>query len=420
MPASHLLLLLLGCLGGWQLATAATRDVVRQIATLIENNYFDPDKAAAIAAELRRTHRAGAYAQLDSRDLANRLTRALKPYDQHFNVVWVAASAVREPRNAGSLQSPFGARSGYGFRAFERLSGNIGYLDLRFFAYFSERDPAAPERMAAAAALQLLDGTAALILDLRNNFGGWSPMVGYLVSAFVPADAEVYNVIHGRHGTESERPVRPHAQPRTDLPIYILVSGSTASAAESAAYTLQAARRAIVVGERTAGAANPGGEFPVGAGFNVFISIGTPINPITGSNWEGVGVTPDVPVDAALALSRAHQLAIEHLLSQPENAGSAELTWTLEALHATQSPPPRGALKEFAAEYSDVSVSFVDGDLLLRRDRRAPLRLRPLRDDTFFVADDPLRRVVFERDGQGKIRGLQLVRASGLSSWHPK
>ena len=129
----------------------------------------------------------------------------------------------------------------------------------------------------------------AVIIDLRYNGGGSPAMVGYLVSAFTPRDADIYNVFHGREGTESERPKDAYASPRLDVPLYVLISGLSASAAESTTYTLQAAHRATVVGEPSAGAANPGGEFPVGDGFNVFISTGTPVNPVTGKNWEGVG-----------------------------------------------------------------------------------------------------------------------------------
>jgi C-terminal processing protease CtpA/Prc len=78
------------------------------------------------------------------------------------------------------------------------------------------------------------------------------------------------------------------------MPKYVLISGRTASAAESLAYTLQAARRATVIGEISAGAANPGGAFPVGDGFEVFVSISSPVNPVTGTNWNIVGVKPDI------------------------------------------------------------------------------------------------------------------------------
>jgi C-terminal processing protease CtpA/Prc len=146
-------------------------------------------------------------------------------------------------------------------------------------------------------------------------------MVGYLMSAFTKPNATIYDVIHYRAGTESERPAQLYPHPRLDIPLYVLTSGRTASAAEAMAYELQAAGRAVVVGEVSSGAANPGGEFPAGEGFNVFISIGTPVNPLTRGNWEGKGVDPDVHVPADAALHRAQVLALEEVLARQGSAG---------------------------------------------------------------------------------------------------
>ena len=162
------------------------------------------------------------------------------------------------------------------------LPGNIGYIDMRGFADFAADGDQAP-RQAADAALALVAGTDALIFDLRDNGGGSPAMVGYLIGHFVPDGAKIYNIFKTRGEPDSdEAPSAPIAgQRRLDTPLYVLTSGRTASAAESFAYTLQAAKRASVVGEASAGGANPGGGAPLGDGLSVFISSGTPINPIS-------------------------------------------------------------------------------------------------------------------------------------------
>ena len=71
-----------------------------------------------------------------------------------------------------------------------------------------------------------------------------APQFHYLVSAFTPADARIYNVFHSREGTISEAPSVYRANPRLDVPVYILTSARTGSAAEALPYTLQAAGRA--------------------------------------------------------------------------------------------------------------------------------------------------------------------------------
>jgi hypothetical protein len=416
-PLSRAALLLAAiCTMAPHAALTATRDVVERIATLIENNYFDADKATDIARQLRAAERAGEFRALsDPRDLAAALTSRLKPVDQHFNVTWLRA-APSQPLVNGASQ-PSGRRAS-GLRSVELLPGGLGYIDLRFFTYIDFKNPDDPARLAADAALQMTADASALILDLRNNGGGWPEMVGYFVSAFVPADAAVYNVVRRRDGTESERPAELYRAPRTDIPLFVLVSGGTASAAESAAYTLQAAKRALVIGERTLGAANPGGEFPVGEGFNIFISTGTPLNPFTGANWEGVGVKPDVEVDAQQALTQAQILALQKLLESRPDA--TDLKWALEALHAESKPTPAASVRDYAGTYAGASITVSGNALQLRRERRLPLTLVRLRDDIFFVSGDPLRRVNFERDPAGRIRGFQLVRANGPTAWHPR
>ena len=134
-------------------------------------------------------------------------------------------------------------------------------------------------------------------------------MVGYLASAFVAPGSDIYNTFRTRGVSLSEAPARPYATPRTQVPLYVLVDGGTASAAESFAYTLRSAGRAIVVGERSAGAANPGAMIDIGEGFSVFVSDGTPVNPITHANWEATGIAPDVAVASKDALETASRLA---------------------------------------------------------------------------------------------------------------
>ena len=428
-------LLLLACVGIALLpppatATAAPRDVVEQVATLIENNYFDPTRAAAIADDLRAGARAGQFDSLrDPRDLATAVTARLQPSDHHFRLTWSPAGQPTSDRpdsaNPGPAQSleTLERRNAYGFRRVEILPGALGYIDLRTFADFSFAKPDEPARQAADAALALVASADAVIVDLRNNGGGSPNMVGYLVSAFTPPDANIYNTFRHRDTVGTERPKQSYAKPRLDVPLYILISGRTASAAESTAYTLQAAKRAVLVGEVSRGAANPGGELPVGDGFNVFISTSTAINPITGTNWEGVGVKPDVPVSPDKALERAEILALQGVLAQDPNGASVETRWILEALQseATPAPSPGAPLSDYVGTYTaGASIIAERAGLALRRDRSPPWSLVRIHDDVFAVRDEPFRRVQFERNASRKITRFELVRAGGPAAWFSK
>jgi hypothetical protein len=406
-------------------ATTAPRAVVEQVATLIEINYFDATRAAAIADDLRIQARSGQFDSLrDPRDLAAAVTARLHAQDHHFRLSWAPterpAAAPPDRADPGPVQTleVLERRNAYGFRRVEMLPGALGYIDLRTFADFSFTKPDEPARQAADAALTMVSSADAIIIDLRNNAGGSPNMVGYLVSAFTPPDANIYNTLQHRDRAESERPRQSYPKPRLTVPLYILISGRTASAAESTAYTLQAAKRAVIVGEVSGGAANPGGEFPVDDGFNVFISTSTAINPVTGTNWEGVGVRPDVPVSPEKALERAEILALEAVLAQAPN--SVETRWVLEALQAEAAPPasPKSPLSDYAGTYTGgASIVVQNAELGLRRDRRPPWPLVRIHGDVFAVRDEPYRRVQFERNASGRITRFQLVRAGGPAAW---
>lgn len=400
------------------------RATVARLADLIEDKYFDAMKGAAIAVALRSAAQSGDFDALrQPRDLASALTSLLHPLDHHFRVMlstgpegrW-AGSASSDALDASSLER----RSAYGFRRVEMLPGALGYIDLQSFAYLSASRRDDPGRAAANAALQLVAGANAIIIDLRDNVGGSIDMAAYLVSAFTPPGTNVYDVIHWRNGTDSERPMLPYPKPRLDEPLYLLTSARTASAAEAAAYALHVSGRAVIVGEQSAGAANVGGIFPVDEKLGVFIPIGTPINPVTGSNWEGTGIAPDFVVPAQAALPYAEQLALTAVLArQSDGPGAAYTRAVLEALRAQGSHPPGAPLSRYAGVYSGVTVTAAGDLLTLRQGNRMPSTLQRLAGDTFFDQDDPARRMVFERGADGAITGLWLIYTNGHELWFP-
>ncbi|MDO9338503.1 MAG: S41 family peptidase [Caulobacter sp.] len=398
------------------------REVAARAAKAIEDLYFDPARAGAIAADLRKEAAAGKYDRLtDPRDLATTLTDRLRPLDGHFSVTYDPGRRQPRPGPGPAGGPPPGpiaedeageARIAYGFGRVEMLPGAIGYINMSAFADFASDD--APARRAADAALTLVSGADAVIIDLRFNGGGSPAMVGYLASAFTPRGAEIFNTFHSREGTESEAPATWSARPRTDVPVFILVSGRTGSAAESFPYTLQAARRAVVVGEPTGGAANPGGPADLGDGFSIFISRGAPINPITRANWEGVGVKPDVAVPAAEALGRAHILALEAVLAKSPNGPFAQDSrWTLEALKAQAAAPVAYARGDYLGTYGPVSVIEEGGRMLIKRQGRPGWAVTALGGDVFFDTVTLARRAVFERDADGRVVALEVKGPTG-------
>lgn len=282
----------------------SARELADAVADTIATNYYDPALGKRHAAALREEALAGRFDDAGDPDaLASAMTGFLRRRDRHFAVRRSDTDDRRAPdRGPRAARAPSPAD---GIGRVEVLPGNIGYLELRGFADFAFGDPAARARRGIDGALQRIAGTKAVIVDLRDNAGGSPAMVGYLVSAFVAPGADIFNTFHWQGGSASEAPREWYAQPRADVPLYVLVGPGTASAAESFAYTLKHADRATVVGQPSAGAANPGRSFGLGNGYSAFVPTGSPINPKTGRNWEGVGVQPDIAVSAADALEAA-------------------------------------------------------------------------------------------------------------------
>lgn len=91
---------------------------------------------------------------------------------------------------------------------------------------------------------------------------------------------------------------------RTDVPIFLLTSEITFSAAEMFAYDLQVRNRATLVGDSTGGGAHSVGLYQIDDLFEIYVPTERAINPVTSGNWEGAGVIPDVVVPSETAWTR--------------------------------------------------------------------------------------------------------------------
>jgi hypothetical protein len=297
-----------------------------------------PDVAEVMAASLEERLRAGEYAGLgDQAALALQLTRDLRAvgHDKHLAVVWnppgEAGEEPTEDSHPGAWQDD-AAHTNFGFERVERLAGNVGYLDLRAFY------PAEEAGELCAAAMSFLRRTLALIVDLRKNIGGEPSGVALLCSYFFAPEPVRLNDLYSRAdgGTQQwwTMPWLPGAR-YLNKPVYVLTSAFTFSAAEELAYNLQALKRCTVVGETTGGGANPGGFYRLTGGFEAFIPNSRAINPVTGTNWEGTGVAPDVQVPAEDAQVVAYRLALTHVvgLAGAGNLSTASTQEAHQALH---------------------------------------------------------------------------------------
>ena len=193
------------------------------------------------------------------------------------------------------------------FSKVQVLPHKIGYLKLDSFP-----DPAICGATAAKA-MASLNGTNAIIFDLRDNAGGYPKMValvaGYLFDHPTHLN-DMYTYGRAESSIEESWTPAPVAGNRlADKPAYVLTSRTTFSGAEEFSYDLKMLKRATIVGEPTSGR----GHIPIGRKiddhFEIRVPDRRPINPISKTDWDGTGVLPDVQVKAADALETAVKLA---------------------------------------------------------------------------------------------------------------
>lgn len=288
---------------------------IDEVCHRLKAHYIFPEVADRLVEILAERLASGAYNELTDEAFAAFVTDDLQSVngDQHLRLRFHV-----DPVHDGDEGSfdPAAHRvdaglNGYGIARVERLPGNVGYLDTTVFY--------APEVVgeAYAAAMTLLSGTDALLLDVRRNRGG-DPGTVALICTYLLDSATHLNDIYFREGDRTRQmwtlPYVPGRKFGAEKPVWVLTGPNTFSGAEDLSYTLQQLSRAKTVGESTRGGAHPRGQYKIGTHLDVTVSYARSINPYSLGNWEGQGVRPDVPVATRDAFDVAYGLALEHVL----------------------------------------------------------------------------------------------------------
>ena len=358
--------------------------VVDAVANAVAERYVFPEAGAKIAAYVRDRAAKGAYAGLAGGALADALTRDLRVEngDRHLYVQYQPSAAGAPP--AGSPGGPVRMvpgstpaqlelyrRRNYFLNRAERLDGNIAYLEVRRFFGMTE-----DAIEAATAAMAFLENTDAFIIDVRYAPGGDVRMVDTLASYFFDKVTPTLASYSRSRNETIQRSTLENlpGKRRPGIPVYVLISRDTGSAAEDFAFLLQQTGRATLVGDRTAGAGNMNAVLGIGGGYSLSVSIGRTFNPKTNQGWEAIGVKPDVQAAASNALDVAHRHALTALMEKaPSPALRTELAWLRDALDARSKPPAVDAksLQELAGDYGVRTIVFADGRLWYQRQEGA-------------------------------------------------
>jgi len=320
--------------------TTTQAEIVQRLAEKLRACYVFPDVAEQICTRLETYLEAGEYADIDEAEffaLALTLHMQEVNQDEHLWVRWHPEPLPDEQGPLRQNQAWVDERrqearlDNYGLHKVERLPGNVGYVDIRKFHRAEWGGDT------AAAAMNLLAHTHALIIDLRQCTGGYPGMVAF-ISSYLFGDEPVHlgSVYWRDEDITQQEWTLPFCPGRRfgDKPVYVLIGQGTFSGGEAFAYNLQARQRATLVGERTDGGAHPGASYRLHPHFEAFIPVGRGINPITKTNWEGSGVVPDVAAPEEQAWEVAYNMALESVIESIGEAAVGPLGLLLKEAQA--------------------------------------------------------------------------------------
>jgi len=377
--------------------------LIHRISHLIDEYYPFPDKAQKMISQIQKKLVQGGYdSDENAYELAQTLTRELQnnSQDYHITVIFSPkdAAQLREKQKLDPLNENYESdwwqwihSENFGIPKIEYLIGNIGYIDIRYFA---------PVNMAgdvAVTAMNFLARCDALIFDLRQCGGGDPFMTQLFQSYLFNKDNKPKLLLTKYHHAKNEVQQKwtyPYIPGKrlSEAPVYILTSARTFSGGEDMAYTLKHHGRATIVGEITGGGAHPVTELLPGEGFILILPEGYPTHPVTNTNWEGKGVQPDIKVARENALETAHRHAILNLKINNNNQADAHtLKWYLQRLDAIYKPIKLNTrmLQKYTGKYRDYEVTLRAGSLILSRiGRQDNWVMIPFSENTFTADED--------------------------------
>jgi hypothetical protein len=404
-------------------------DTVREkildwVADTMSSRYVDADVAESMADRVRSQYAKGVYDGLDDAGAflyaVEQDLRSVSD-DKHVGL-WperIEEATVEDvdytPSDADYVEHL--RRTNYGYKKIEILPGNVGYLRIDEFAHAALGGPT------TMAVMNTVGNTDALIIDLRWN-GGGAGMVSTL-SAYFFDRATHLNDSWERASDKTRQSWTPEFVPGpslSEVPLFILISGQTFSAAESFTYGLKQLGRATVVGARSKGGGHPV-EFVRLILDDLAVAMMVPnaksINPITGTSWEGVGVAPDIEVVAGKALETAYGAALDRLLEENEDERfRSRIQWARPQFQASQHPVELSVeqLTEYAGTYEN--RMFVVGDdsaLLYQSEPGSSFLLMPMGNDLFGVEGHDGVRFQFGRNGDGAIDRVTRIEVEGTN-----
>jgi len=409
------------------ISKSGIKEVVETLSQRLIKNYVYPEKGQLMSKHIKSRYKKGAYNHItDPNQFANQLNKDLQQVhtDGHMGIFYnpgMAEELEKPPLSEEERKQqqrerdlPWLLDINFAFQKLEILPGNIGYARIDGFA------PLLPEaKPIFNGAFQFLKNTKAIIIDLRYNGGGDPTMVNQVESYFFGKKTHLLNIIDPGENKTHELYADPAKVDSVTLtmPMYILTSSKTFSGAEAFSYDMQSVKRATIVGEITGGGANLARGYSLGHGMVGQIPGARPYNPYTKTNWEGIGVKPDIAVPSEQALSKAQTAFFSELIAKAtDEKEKNRLKWQLNTSIASSnitSPNP-ATLNQYVGVYQGGLDFYVkDGRLFCKNAERGNeiFELKPIADALFLLAGDV--QVQFEKDSTGAYSKIKMLWSDG-------
>lgn len=355
-------------------------EVVNSICNSLTNNYVFPDKAKIMSDFLRQQNQNTTFSTITNpNQFANEIQKKLRSVneDNHLRIEY---NPQLEKDITKFLATKKGAtailaddikkdeKQNFYFKKVEILPSNIGYIE---FTNFAVPNPSA--RKTINSAMQFIAHTDGLIIDLRNNFGGNGEMLGEILSYFFALrtfTGKTYNRIENKWTdsyVENKREITNGL--KLEMPLYILTSNRTFSAAESFAYTLQSLKKAVIIGNTSRGGAHATRSFSIGNGFVAFIPYLRGENVTTKTDWEGVGVVPDIKTeDNNCILTAQNYFLNQKLLTEKDEKEKRKINWQINFNKSKSSTVILNSSETttFIGRFQEFEVSILENQLIFR------------------------------------------------------
>jgi len=341
--------------------------IINKTISLLNENYIFPARVSSIEKYTSQRLKAGAYDSLNNTELFLEALNAdleRSGNDHHLDISY-SPERVRQilanekNEKDGKEEKPTAEwlqrmqYENFRLRKLERLDGNIGYF------YFLGFTPLPQTKQSIVAAMNFIQYSNAIIIDLRDNGGGYAETMNFMLSYFMKDSVQTSEL---RYRQENKivrmfTPSDPMINKIPDsIPLFILVSNRTSSAAEAFAYALQQNKRATIVGQQTRGEGNPGRLFVINDQLYIMIPTAEAINSISKKSIDGIGVIPDIKIEKEKAYTEA-LLKVNCLLASKTDIKELKLLyqWQVPFLENLLNPEPltQNIINSLIGDYED-------------------------------------------------------------------